>query len=197
MKAFFDLIPVVLFFIAYKMYDIYWATGVIMVAMTLQVLGLWIVKRKVEKMYVFALAAVLVMGGMTLALRNPEFIKWKPSIVNWVLALVFLGSQYVGERKNLIRRMLETQFEMPDTVWAKTNYAWSGFLALCGMLNLVVAYRFSEETWVNFKLFGLTGLSILFMLGLVFFLRGYLIEPPQEESPEDGPALEAGNAEPN
>ncbi len=197
MKLFFDFFPVILFFIAYKMYDIYVATAVIMAAMTCQVLGVWFVKKKVEKVYLFSWAAILVLGGLTLILRNPEFVKWKPTIVNWVLALVFLGSQYIGE-KNLVRRMLGPHFEMPDRVWARTNFAWVAFFFVCGVLNLAVAEYCSENAWVNFKLFGLTALSFVFMFGLIFSLRGYLADVPEEEPSEDQkPAEPAGQSVPS
>jgi len=193
MKLFFDLLPVILFFVTYKAYPhwgekedaIYAATLAIMIAMGLQVLTLWLVKKKVEKMYLFSFLAILALGGLTLALRNPMFVKWKPTIVNWVLAVAFLGSQYVGE-KNFVRRMLGQHFEMPDSVWMKTNLAWVAFFTISGVLNLAVAFGpFSEDTWVNFKLFGLTGLSFVFMFGLIFALRGYLAELPDEDDEDE------------
>ncbi len=197
MKLFFDFFPVILFFVAYKMYDIYVATAVIMAAMSLQVVGLWLVKRKVEKVYLFSWVAILVLGGLTLFLRNPEFVKWKPTIVNWALGLVFLGSQYIGE-KNLVRRMLGPHFEMPDQVWTRTNLAWVAFFFVCGILNLGVAKYCSENTWVNFKLFGLTALSFVFMFGLIFSLRGYLADLPEEEKAEEEKSAEtAGQSVPS
>lgn len=178
MKIFFDLFPVVLFFIAYKMYDIYTATAVIIGAMALQVGYLWIRHRKVENTYKFGFIAVLVLGGLTLALRNPDFIKWKPSIVNWGLGLAFLVSQYIGDRP-IVQRMMESALELPARLWARLNTAWVAFFVVCGVANLAVAYTVSENAWVNFKLFGLTAMSLVFIVGQMFFLRGYLPEPAE------------------
>ncbi len=199
MKAFFDFLPVVLFFAAYKLYDgepdgaMKFATKVIIVAMTVQVVGLYLVKRSVEKMYIFTWLAVLVLGGLSISLDNPTLFQWKPTIVNWVFAAVFLGSQFVGKR-SIVERMLGEHFEMPRKVWNWTNMAWVWFFLACGVLNLVVAFNFEEETWVNFKLFGLTGMSFAFMFGLVFVLRGYLKDLPPEEAAEDSSPEELAGA---
>ena len=206
MKLFFDLLPIVLFFVAYKMYDIYVATTVLMVAMSVQVAGMYFLKGKVEKMHIFTLLAILILGGLTLLLRDERFVMWKPTIVNWVLGIVFFGSQFVGE-KSIVQRMLEQHFEMPKKMWSWTNASWAIFFFVSGVLNLLVAPLYGsgeaaervslvdvsmifrgenpEATWVNFKLFGLTALSMIFMVGLVFALRNHLKElPPEEENVE-------------
>jgi intracellular septation protein len=203
MKIFFDLLPVVLFFVAYKMGNpfadahaeagshdnLYFATLVIMIAMTIQVIGVYAVKRTVEKMYLFTWIAVVVLGSMTLILQNPNFIKWKPTIVNWILGGVFLGSQLslfdklFGE-KNLVQHMLGAHFDMPKSAWNKTNLAWVAFFLISGLLNIIVAYTCAENTWVNFKLFGLTGLSFVFMFGLVFCLKDF-IKPLEDDEKEE------------
>ena len=218
MKLFFDLLPIFLFFVAYKMYDIYMATMVLMIAMTIQVAGMYFIKGKVEKMHLFTLAAVIVLGGLTLALRDERFVMWKPTIVNWVLGLVFFGSQFVGD-KSIVQRMLEQHFEMPKKMWSWTNASWAIFFFVSGVLNLLVAPLYGsgeaaertsmidvssifrgenpEATWVNFKLFGLTALSMIFMVGLVFALRGYLKElPPEEDEGANPPQQNEGEATP-
>ena len=182
MKIFFDLLPVILFFVAYKLYDIYMATGVIIVACLVQVGVYWLVKRRVEKAHVWTCLAVVVFGGATLILRNPVFIKWKPSIVNWGLGAVFLVSAFVGEAP-LVKRMMKSALEMPEEKWKALNHAWVLFFLLCGVANLAVAYSLSENAWVNFKLFGLTGMSIVFLVGQVIVLRDYA--RPQEAVAEE------------
>lgn len=184
MKLFFDLFPVLLFFIAYKMFDIYVATGVIIVASMLQTSYSRIRHGKFERMHLITLAVVLVFGGLTLALRNPVFIKWKPSIVNWALAAAFLGSEWIGG-KNLVRRMMEKSIVLPEELWTRLNVAWVGFFIICGAANLAVAFTCTEDTWVNFKLFGLTGLSFLFVIGQALAIRNYV--QPVEETVEDRP----------
>lgn len=182
MKMFFDLFPVILFFIVYKKWDIYVATTTLMVAFSLQVAGLWIVKRKVEKMYFVSLIAILVFGALTLVLRNPVFIKWKPTIINWIFGAVFLGSSLVGGRP-VVKRLMGPVVALSDSGWTKLNGAWILFFITCGLLNLVVAYQCTENTWVNFKLFGLTGLSFAFVVGQALVLRDHL-NPAEESSDE-------------
>ena len=182
MKFFFDFFPVLLFFAAYKRWGIYTATGVMIGASLLQIALFWLKHRRVEKVHLWTCAIVLVLGGATLALHDPVFIKWKPSIVNWGLAAVFLGSQFIGERP-LTQRMLGAALDMPAGKWRRLNAAWVVFFALCGIANIVVAYRWSENAWVNFKLFGLTALSLAFMFGQLFVLRAHL-QPAGE--PADG-----------
>lgn len=178
-KLFFDLFPVVLFFIAYKKYDIYIATAVIIGSSAFQLLWLKVRKKPIEKTYVITFLAILVLGGLTLALQNAAFIKWKPTIVNWALAAAFLISGYIGS-KPLLKKMMESALDMDDGRWKQLNLAWCAFFIVCGILNLGVAYTCTENTWVNFKLFGLTGLSMAFMIIQIWYLRPYLRDLEQE-----------------
>jgi intracellular septation protein len=180
MKIFFDLLPVILFFIAYKMFDIYVATGVIIVACLVQLIAVRLVTKRVEKVYIWTCLAVVLLGGLTIWLRDPMFIKWKPSIVNWGLGLAFLISQFVGE-KPLVERMLGKALEMPREKWKRLNFAWILFFLACGSLNIFIAYRWSESAWVNFKLFGLTGLSFAFIIIQMALLRAHIKEPEEAE----------------
>lgn len=193
MKLFFDLFPLVLFFVAYKMGDIYVATATLMVAMALQVSFLWIKNRKVEKVYGYSLLAVLVFGTLTLALRNPVFIKWKPTIFNWGFGLVFLFSPFVGGQP-LVKRMMGAALQLSDAGWRRLNGVWVLFFLVSGVANIVVAYSMAEEAWVNFKLFGLTGMSFAFIIGQVVILRNYLVPPPDEPAAEDDPGSAAAAA---
>ncbi|MBL8447667.1 MAG: septation protein A [Zoogloeaceae bacterium] len=201
MKFFFDLLPVILFFAAYKFagllapeqldlarellgagvadrqIPILLATLVAIVATFGQIAWVWWRHRRVDTMLWVSLAIVSVFGGATLFFHDPTFIKWKPTVLYWLFATVLALSALVFDR-NLIRRMLEAQLHLPDSVWSRLNLAWAAFFAVMGGLNLLVAYRFSEEVWVNFKLFGGMGLMLLFVVAQGLFLSKHL----QEES---------------
>ena len=183
MKLFFDLFPILLFFVAYKRWGIYTATAVMIAASLLQTSLFWLRHRRFEKVHLWTLAAVTILGGATLVLHDPVFIKWKPTIVNWGLAAGFLVSQFVGERP-LVQRMLGAALNMPERKWQGLNLAWVLFFAGCGVANLLVAYRWSEAAWVNFKLFGLTACSLVFMFGQLFVLREHIQPAPAEDTPE-------------
>jgi intracellular septation protein len=129
--------------------------------------------RKVDRMLWISLAIIVVMGGATLWLRDATFIKWKPTVLYWAFAGVLLGAEYVFAR-NLIRAMMEKQLTLPDAVWSRLNLSWGVFFILMGVINLFVAYRFSESTWVNFKLFGGIGLMVLFVLLQGMYLSRYV-----------------------
>ena len=180
MKLFLDLFPVILFFAAYKLYDIYVATATMIVACLVQLGVTWLRHRRVEKSQLWTCIAILIFGGATLILRNPAFIKWKPSIINWALGVAFLVSQFIGE-KPLVERMMAKSLELPGALWARLNLAWVGFFIFCGVANLFVVFRYSENTWVNFKLFGLTSFAFLFILGQVFILKDYVKEPDERK----------------
>ncbi|RKZ94997.1 MAG: septation protein A [Gammaproteobacteria bacterium] len=189
MKLFFDFLPIVLFFIAYKFgggiyhwdgqeYDIkgiYVATAVMIVASILQVTITWLLTRKVEKSHIITLVLVLVLGGATLWLQNPNFIKWKPTAVNWLFALAFIFSQLFTD-KSLLERMMAEHIQLPTTVWFRLNISWVLFFIGSGLANLYVAFNFDEATWVNFKLFGLLGLTIVFIIGQSIYLSKHAIE---------------------
>ena len=201
MKQLFDFFPILLFFIVYKFYldlpdelitttnqlfpfmllepgeskhAIYLATLTAIVATFIQVSMTAIVSRRVEKMHIITLILLVVFGGATLILKDPVFIKWKPTAINWLFALVFLGSQFIG-KKPLVQRMMGHALEISDvSVWKRLNMAWIGFFIFSGIANLIVAFNFSEEIWVDFKLFGLMGLTLIFVIGQAFYLAKYM-----------------------
>jgi intracellular septation protein len=192
MKLLFDFFPILLFFVAYKFggqlplddpwlkdNPIYIATLVAIVASVLQVGGTWVKNRKVENMHLISLVLIVVFGGATLYLKDPLFIKWKPTVLNWLFGLVFLGSQFIG-RKPIIERMIGGQLELPAPVWRKLNLLWTGFFFTIGAINLYVAYSFEEQVWVNFKLFGMLGLTFLFVILQSIYLSRYLPEAKPE-----------------
>lgn len=175
MKFLFDLFPVILFFVAYKFADIYVATGVAIAATFVQIGWVKFRHGTVDKMLWVSLGLITVFGGMTLLLRDPTFIKWKPTVLYWLFATVLLGSALLF-KKNLIRAMMEKQVALPDRVWSNLNLAWAGFFALMGVLNIYVAYNFSEDAWVNFKLFGGMGLMFAFIIAQGLMLSKYIEE---------------------
>lgn len=173
MKLLFDFFPIVAFFVAYKLYDIYVATIVIIAATSIQLGTHWLKHRRVEKLHVITFALVILLGGATLALRDETFIKWKPTIVNWLFAAVFLGSQFIGKRP-LIARMAGNNLVLPAAIWTRLNLGWVAFFVTLGLANLFVAYNFDTDTWVNFKLFGLMGLTLAFVIAQGIYLAPHV-----------------------
>ena len=174
MKFLFDLFPVILFFSAFKVGDIFIATGVTIAATFAQIGWLLLRKKKIDVMLWVSLGIVVVAGGLTLLLHDETFIKWKPTILYWAFAIGLGGSSLLFG-KNLIRSVLESQVKLPDPVWKNLNLAWIGFFIFMGCANLAVAFAFnlSTDTWVNFKLFGGMGLMLLFALAQGLVLSKY------------------------
>ncbi len=184
MKFLYDLFPLLLFFAAFKFYDIYVATAVAIVASFVQVAVFWLKHRRFETMHLVTLGVIAVFGGLTLALHNDTFIKWKPTLVYWILGALTLGSHL--NRRTLIQRMLGTHVALPDTVWRRLNFVWGLFFAFLGALNLYVAFYYGLDldeaartaTWVNFKVFGLMGLTLAFVVVQAFYLARHVQEKP-------------------
>lgn len=173
MKLLFDLFPVILFFVAYKLADIYIATAVAIAATFVQIAWMWIRNRKVETMLWVSLVIIVIFGGATLLLQDETFIKWKPTVLYWLFGLALLVADWAFG-KNLIRAMMGSQIELPEPVWAKLNASWCVFFVVMGILNLYVAYSFSTDAWVNFKLFGGTGLMLVFVLAQAVVLSRFV-----------------------
>ncbi|MEB4592873.1 septation protein A [Candidatus Thiothrix sp. Deng01] len=202
MKFLFDFFPVLLFFLVYKFFGdlpaswidaanqlplmalnqseprdaILLATLVIILATLVQNALYFLMHRRFERMHLITLAILLVFGTLTLFMKDPIFIKWKVSIINWGFALAFLISQYVGSRKTLTERMMSSAIQVPANIWRQTNTMWAVFFASIGIINLIVAYSFSEEIWVDFKLFGVLGLTFAFIIAQVVYLQKHAIE---------------------
>jgi len=185
MKQLLEFVPIALFFIVYQLkgesislggweytFDgIFSATAVLMAATVLQVVVTYALTREFEKRLLWLLLAVMVFGGATLLFRNQMFIQWKPTIFNWVLAAAFGASQFIGD-KNLMERTLGSQIHLPKGVWTRLNLLWVANFVIVGGLNLVVAYGFSEETWVSYKLYSAIGFTLLLTI-----LTALLISP--------------------
>lgn len=205
MKLLFDFFPIILFFVSYykasfliensfigQLIDparpdfinaTIIATGIAIIASFVQVAIHWFNTRKFERMHIFSLVLITVLGSITIFLGNPAFIQWKPTVLNWLFAGVFLGSMHVGE-KPIIRRMMGHHIELPTNVWSTLNLAWVVFFFISGAANLYVAFYYNldaspetrMDTWVNFKLFGLMGLTIIFVILQAFYLSRYISE---------------------
>lgn len=180
MKILFDLFPVIVFFLAFKVWGIYSATAIAIVATALQIAWVWFRHGKVDTMLWVSLALVTVFGGATLALQDETFIKWKPTVLYWLFAVALLGAA-VFFKTNLMRKLMGQQIALPDAIWSQVNASWIGFFTFMGFANLYVAYSYSTDTWVNFKLFGGMGLMLVFMLAQGFLLSKHMLELPEKE----------------
>ena len=184
-KLLFDLFPIILFFIAYKVADIYTATAVAIVATVGQIAWLKLRRRPVEVMQWVSLGVIVVFGGLTLLLHDETFIKWKPTILYWLFGGALLGARFAG--RNLMRTLMGAQMTLPAPVWDRLNLIWAGYFIVMGMLNLWVAYTFETDLWVNFKLFGTLALTLLFVIGQGLYLGRYLTDDRAGASGADGP----------
>lgn len=173
MKLLFDLFPVILFFIAYKFFGIYTATAVAMVATIAQIIYCKIKHGTVDNMLIISGVLIVVFGGATLFLKDPKFIQWKPTILYWLFGAVLLSAQFFY-KKNPMRALMEKQVSLPETIWTKLNIAWAVLFICLGCLNLYVAFNYPEDTWVNFKLFGITGIMFVFIIAQTLLLTKHL-----------------------
>ena len=212
MKLIFDLFPVILFFLSYHQADAIinntpvgqiidlsqsdvivatiLATSIAIIASFVQVSLYWLKNRRFEKMHIISLLIISIMGGITIFFGNPAFIQWKPTLLNWIFAAAFLGSQFMGNQ-SLVQRMMGAQLELPDLVWRRLNISWVIFFIISGIANLYVAFYYAidldEKTrmdnWVNFKLFGLLGLTFVFVIAQGIYLSRYMKDDnPKENS---------------
>lgn len=163
MKLLFDFFPIVVFFVCYKLFGIYTATAVAILLSILQVVIYRIKYQRYEKLHIVSLLLIVVLGGATLIFHNPWFIKWKPTAIYWLTSAIFLGSTFIG-KKPLIQKIMEANITLPQKIWLRLSHAWSAFFMLMGVVNLYIAYHYDTDTWVNFKLFGGAGCTLLFVL---------------------------------
>ncbi len=224
MKFLFDFLPIILFFAVFKIADsnaaaaagyatqhlgfivsggvvgvdeapVLLATVVVMIATLLQIAGLLLMRRKVDTMLWVTFGLIAVLGGATIWFHNPTFIKWKPSALDWAMALALWLSQALFG-KNLLQALVGEQIELPQAVWQRLNLAWIAFFTLMGVINLYVAYTYSTSTWATFKVFGLTGLMLIFMVAQGFYISRFLKD--EDEAPaEPARALPAAGVGPD
>jgi intracellular septation protein len=180
MHAIFEYVPLVIFFIFYKTFDIYWATASLIVTSFLQILYYLVRRQPVPTRNWIFFALIAVFGSLTIFLHDDLFLKWKVTVINGFFAIALLVSHHIFN-KNLIKKLLGEALTLPASTWGKLNFAWAMFFAFCGVLNLYIAFNFEQDVWVNFKVFGLTGLTFAFAIGSMLSLYKYL--PQQETQP--------------
>ncbi|OWT56686.1 septation protein A [Candidimonas nitroreducens] len=190
-KFLFDLFPLILFFLAFKFADIYVATAVAIVAGILQFAWLKLTGKTIEATHWINLTVILLFGGATLFFHNDAFIKWKPTVLYWVFGAILVGGRLIF-RRNLIRHVLGSQIDMPPEVWDRLNLSWAGFFLVSGALNLYVAFsgHYTEAQWVNFKVFGLMALLLVFVVIQSIWLSRYMKEEIAQTQavPESAPS---------
>lgn len=183
MKLLLDFFPIVLFFAAFKVWDIYVATGVAIVATIAQIAWLRYSTGKVEPMQWLSLGIIVVFGGATILAHDEAFIKWKPTVLYWLMGAA-LAAGVLFFRKNFLKSLMGGQLELPDAAWRTMNWSWVAFFAVMGVLNLWVAFNFDTNAWVNFKLFGGLGLMAVFVVGQAFYLGRFMKEPEKAKAPD-------------
>lgn len=195
-KQFIDFIPLLLFFIVFKLEPrelellgqgwtlggIFSATAVLIASSVVVYGALFLAQRRLEKSQWLTLIGCLVFGSLTLAFHSETFLKWKAPVVNWLFATGFLGSQFIGNQP-LIQRMMGHALELPQPVWRKLNIAWVVFFIIAGAANLFVAFTF-HDIWVDFKVFGSLGMTVLFLIGQGFYIARHM--QPSSENPSQG-----------
>ena len=180
MKLFLDFFPIVLFFVVFKAYGIYAATAIAIAATVVQIAWMRYKNGKVDTMQWVSLGVIVVFGGATLVTQDETFIKWKPSVLYWLMS-VTLWVGYLIFKRNFIQSLMAAQIQLPQDICDRLLHAWALFFTLMGFINLWVAYSFDTDTWVSYKLFGGLGLMLVFVLLQGVFLSRYMKEP--EETP--------------
>jgi intracellular septation protein len=173
MKLLLDFFPILLFFGAFKIWGIFVATTVAIVATLLQLAWMRYSTGRTEPMQWLSLGVIVVFGGATLIAQDETFIKWKPSVLYWAMGGALLVGQ-VFFRRNWLQSLMKSQMALPDHAWRVMLWSWCGFFAVMGVLNLWVAYHFDTDTWVNFKLFGGMGLMLVFVLAQAMYLGRFM-----------------------
>jgi intracellular septation protein len=173
MKFLFDYFPIICFFIAYKFSNIYTATAVTIAASLIQLSVYWLIHRRFETLHTITFVFVVLLGGSTLLFHKDIFIKWKPSVIYWIFALTLLFSQFFSA-KTVLERMLSDKIGLTTLIWKRLNMSWAIFFILLGFLNLYVVYHFDTNAWVNFKLFGTLGITLVFIIAQALYMTKYM-----------------------
>jgi len=183
MHALFEYLPLVVFFILFKAVDIYWATGSLIVLGGLQIMYYLIKKEPIPKKTLIFFVLIVIFGGLTIFLHDETFLKWKVTIINLLFAIALIVSDKIFN-KNIIKDFLGEALTLPENIWGKLNLAWALFFTVCAVLNLYVAFNFDLDTWVNFKVFGLTGLMFVFSIASILILSKHLPDDEADNAPE-------------
>lgn len=173
MSSLLELLLLAAFIAAYYWQGIYFATGVLMVGSVVTVAASWLLTRKVKPILLVTLVLSLVLGGATLLFRDPMFIKWKFSVVEWLFGAMLLGGRFLG-KKSFIRLAMEDGMKMPEPVWARLDLMWAGFFLFLGTLNVYVMFAYDTDAWVRFKLYGSTALIVVFALAQSLYLSRHM-----------------------
>lgn len=179
MKALMEYIPLIAFFIVYKMVDIYWAAGALVVGMIIMMAIMLIMKEPIKNSTKMLFAFSVVMAILTVVFRDEQFLKWKFTVIYGIFGLVLIGSRYfVGT--NLIKKSMESNFVLPEKIWDRVNVIWAGFALFCAGLNIYIFNNWSLDSWVNFKVFGVMGMTFLLIIATVFYIYPHLPEEDKE-----------------
>ncbi|MCG9682632.1 septation protein A [Vibrio sp. Isolate23] len=183
MKQLIDFIPLIIFFVLYKMHDIYVATGALIIATAIQLVITYALYKKIEKMQLITFVMVALFGGMTIFLHDDDFIKWKVTIVYIVFAIGLAVSHVIG--KSAIKGMLGKEISLPDHVWSKVTWAWVAFFSFCAGVNVYIAFKLPLDVWVNFKVFGLLAATFGFTLITGIYIYKHLPKDKSEANSGD------------
>ena len=181
----FEFIPLILFFAAFVWKDFFFALVVLMIAAPAGLLAKYLVKKKLDKMYMWSTILLFPFAGASLYFRNPEFLFWKPTVYYWVISIILTGSVWIGE-KPIVRRLIDMSGELPtdqitDSQWRGLSFVWSVFFIAMGVLNLYVAFNYSLDFWITFKVFGLMAITMLFIFSQVFWIASQMDIPEESE----------------
>lgn len=180
MNSILELFPLLVFVAAYYMADIFTATALAIAASVVQVVIFWFRDRKVQKKHLITLVMIAAFGGLTLMLQDEMFIKWKFTVVSWLFGAVILGSQFIGN-KTIIERMMGAHFDLPKQIWLRANTATAGLMLFEGIINIYVMYNYDTDTWFNVKFYGMTAMTMVFMVALGFYLTQNAKGAPEAE----------------
>lgn len=173
MNSLLEFFPLLVFVGAYYLADIFTATALAIAASVVQVAVFWFRDRQVKKSHLVTLVVIVIFGGLTLVLQDESFIKWKFTVVSCLFGTVIFGSQFIGE-KTIVERMMGSAMELPKFVWQRANTAMGSLMMLEGIVNIYVLYNYDTDTWFNIKFYGMTAVTLVFMLALGFYLARYI-----------------------
>jgi intracellular septation protein len=186
MKFLFDFFPVLLFYITFKSHEdhvegMITATGVLIMATLFQMSYTWLKHNRIEKIHVITMVLLVILGGATIIFKDPKFLIWKVTIANWLFAVAFAGSHFIGH-KTIIKRMMDHAVKLPESVWTRLSISWISFFTAVGLLNLYIGFNYDVEIWVDFKFYGLMGLTLAFVLIQAVYVGKHAEELPEQKT---------------